>query len=61
DQFYDKLEKRYDKGKTPYNLRNCAYQASFEKNKVIWGNLQNSNKFSYDEDFFCILKNILFL
>lgn len=50
DQFYDKLEKRYDKGKTPYNLRNCAYQASFEKNKVIWGNLQNSNKFSYDED-----------
>lgn len=47
--FYDKLEKRYDKGKTPYNLRNCAYQALFEKNKVIWGNLQNSNKFSYDE------------
>ncbi|MGN0728053.1 Eco57I restriction-modification methylase domain-containing protein [Treponema sp.] len=47
--FYDKLEKRYDKGKTPYNLRNCAYQSLFEKNKVIWGNLQNSNKFSYDE------------
>lgn len=50
NNFYDKLEKRYDKGKTPYNLRNCAYQSSFEKNKIIWGNLQNSNKFSFDTD-----------
>lgn len=48
DYFYDKLEKRYDKGVTPYNLRNCAYQGLFERNKIIWGNLQNSNKFSYD-------------
>lgn len=50
DNFYDKLEKRYDKGKTPYNLRNCSYQASFERNKIIWGNLQNSNKFSFDKE-----------
>ena len=25
DQFWDKISKRYDKGDTPYNLRNCAY------------------------------------
>ena len=25
DQYWDKIEKRTDKGDTPYNLRNCAY------------------------------------
>ena len=25
DSFYDRLAKRYDRGNTPYNLRNCAY------------------------------------
>lgn len=27
DQFYSQLEKRSDKGDTPYNLRNCAYMS----------------------------------
>ena len=49
DNFHPKLENRYDKGKTPYNLRNCAYQNLFEMPKIIWGNLQSSNKFSFDE------------
>mgnify|MGYP003309733511 CR=1 FL=1 len=49
DQYYPQLEKRYDKGRTPYNLRNCAYQDLFYSPKIIWGNLQNSNKFSLDE------------
>lgn len=49
DQYYPQLEKRYDKGRTPYNLRNCAYQDLFYSPKIIWGNLQNSNKFSFDE------------
>jgi len=30
DQYYKKLEKRYDKGETPYNLRNCAYNDFFK-------------------------------
>ena len=47
--FEPQLSKRYDKGNTPYNLRNCAYQKLFYVPKIIWGNLQNSNKFSYDE------------
>jgi len=25
DKFYPELEKRQDKGETPYSLRNCAY------------------------------------
>lgn len=31
DNFYDRLEKREDKGDTPYNLRNCAYMDFFFK------------------------------
>ncbi|EKY3041889.1 class I SAM-dependent DNA methyltransferase, partial [Campylobacter coli] len=31
DEFYPQLEKRTDKGLTPYNLRNCAYLDEFEK------------------------------
>lgn len=46
--FEPQLSKRYDKGCTPYNLRNCAYQPLFYQPKIVWGNLQNSNKFSFD-------------
>lgn len=47
--FYTQLEKRQDKGKTPYNLRNCAYLADFEKPKIIWGEISDEPKFAYDE------------
>ncbi|EGL8791985.1 class I SAM-dependent DNA methyltransferase, partial [Campylobacter jejuni] len=36
DEFYPQLEKRADKGLTPYNLRNCAYLDEFEKEKIVW-------------------------
>ena len=49
DGFEPQLSKRYDKGNTPYNLRNCAYQPLFYQSKIIWGNLQNANKFSWDD------------
>ena len=49
DGFEPQLSKRYDKGNTPYNLRNCAYQPLFYQPKIIWGNLQNTNKFSWDD------------
>ena len=39
DQFYPELEKRADKGDTPYNLRNCAYTEDFSMQKIVWGNL----------------------
>jgi adenine-specific DNA-methyltransferase len=39
DQYYPELEKRADKGDTPYNLRNCAYMDEFSKQKIVWGNL----------------------
>lgn len=49
DQFIEQLTKRYDKGITPYNLRNCAYQNLFEQPKIVWSNLQNGNKFSFEK------------
>ncbi len=53
DGFYSQLEKRQDKGRTPYNLRNCAYHTDFDQKKIAWGNLANQAKFSYvPEDMF---------
>ena len=34
DDYYEQLEKRYDKGRTPYNLRNCAYHEDFIEGKA---------------------------
>jgi hypothetical protein len=39
DNYYPELEKRADKGDTPYNLRNCAYMDDFNRQKIVWGNL----------------------
>jgi len=49
DNFYPNLEKRYDKGSTPYNLRNCAYLEDFEKPKIVWGEISDQPKFAYDD------------
>ena len=46
DMFYDKISSRYDKGDTPYNLRNCIYTDDFSKQKIVWGNLSLSSQFS---------------
>lgn len=47
--FEKKAKKRYDQGEYWWELRNCAYYDLFEKPKIIFPNLQNSNKFSLDE------------
>lgn len=39
---------RFDKGEFWWELRNCAYYDLFEKPKIIFPNLQNSNKFAFD-------------
>ena len=55
DQFYDRLEKRHDKGITPYNLRNCAYHAEFSREKLFWMDLTEEGRFAYStrEQIFC--------
>jgi len=47
--FEAKAKKRYDKGDFFWELRNCAYYELFEQPKIVFPNLQNSNKFSFDE------------
>jgi len=50
DQFYSQLEKRSDKGDTPYNLRNCAYMDDFSIQKIIYPNMTKFLPFVYDLD-----------
>ena len=49
NQFYPKLAKRQDKGRTPYNLRNCAYHEDFSKEKLVWIELVENGRFAYDD------------
>jgi len=44
DEHWEKISARYDKGDTPYNLRNCAYVEEFEKEKIVYIEIQTDNK-----------------
>jgi hypothetical protein len=44
DKYYPELEKRQDKGETPYNLRNCAYIEDFYKQKIVYPGLMRIAK-----------------
>jgi type I restriction-modification system DNA methylase subunit len=60
DTFYAQLEKRGDKGETPYNLRNCAYLVEFLKPKIIYPEITAFFPFFYDESgLFCNNKNFI--
>jgi hypothetical protein len=47
DSFEPKLSNRGDKGVTPYNLRNCAYQEEFTKEKLVWADIAREPSFAY--------------
>ena len=54
DEFYPQLERRQDKGRTPYNLRNCAYHAVFNKEKLFWMDMSDRGRFAYsDLEMYC--------
>ena len=48
-QFEERARKRFDQGDFFWELRNCAYYELFEKPKIVFPNLQNTNKFAFDE------------
>ena len=50
DKFYSELEKRQDRGETPYNLRNCAYMEDFYKQKIVWSDISTEPSFVYVKD-----------
>ncbi|MXW24869.1 MAG: class I SAM-dependent DNA methyltransferase [Dehalococcoidia bacterium] len=60
DRHYEKLAKRHDRGRTPYNLRNCAYHAEFSRPKLLWMDMSPEARFSYsDTEMFCNNKGFL--
>ena len=52
DSYWDKIEKRDDKGVTPYNLRNCAYMDDFSMPKIIYPNMTKYMPFVWDTQKF---------
>ena len=55
DAFYPRLARRLDKGRTPYNLRSCAYHEEFAKEKLFWMDLTDRGRFAYDDgEMFCV-------
>lgn len=47
--FEAQAKKRFDKGDFWWELRNCAYYSLFDNPKIVFPNLQNGNKFSFDD------------
>ncbi|MDO7020050.1 TaqI-like C-terminal specificity domain-containing protein [Brachyspira innocens] len=61
DKYYKQLEKRQDKGATPYNLRNCAYLEEFDKIKIAWQRITSENKFVFSDKGQYILDSMAFI
>jgi adenine-specific DNA-methyltransferase len=54
NQYEPKLSKRGDKGKTKYNLRDCAYMGEFEKEKVVYSEIVREPRFYFDKgELYC--------
>ena len=52
--YYERLALRQDKGRTLYNLRNCAYHDEFLKEKLFWMDLTERGRFAYKKEMmFC--------
>ena len=49
NEFEPALSKRGDKGKTQYNLRNCAYLNEFTKEKIVYSEISEGASFYMDE------------
>ncbi|MGP1445112.1 Eco57I restriction-modification methylase domain-containing protein [Treponema sp.] len=54
DQYWDKISIRDDRGKTPYNLRNCTYMDDFSKPKIIYPNMTKYLPFLFDDKNFFV-------
>lgn len=52
NSFFEVLERRTDKGITPYNLRNCAYMEDFFIQKIMYSNMTKFLPFYLDDQRF---------
>lgn len=54
DGFYPVLADRLDKGRTPYNLRSCAYREDFAGEKLFWMDMSGKGRFAYSKtEMYC--------
>jgi len=49
EQYQDKLEKRWDKGKHWWELRSCDYYDEFEKPKIVWPDITQESRFTWED------------
>jgi len=61
DKHFEKLEKRLDKGMTPYNLRNCAYHDKFFENKIIYPRMNPKGIFAFDKNGMILNDSLIML
>ncbi|MCB5119477.1 type II restriction endonuclease [Streptococcus mutans] len=54
DCYWNEINKRQDKGDTPYNLRRCAYMDDFSKPKIIYPNMTKYLPFYLDIEGFMV-------
>ena len=55
NEYYSRLQRRQDKGKTPYNLRSCAYYESYAEEKLFWRRVASEGMFAYvAEEMQCV-------
>ena len=47
--YQPRLANRHDQGRTPYNLRHCAYHAEFAKEKLFWMHMSPEGRFAYSD------------
>jgi hypothetical protein len=57
DIYFDQLSIRLDKGKTPYNLRNCLYMADFDKPKLFWSEIAQKPSFAFSNENIMIVNS----
>jgi hypothetical protein len=53
-QYERKAKKRWDQGDYWWELRSCSYYEEFEKQKITWGNLAITPKFTIDYEGYYI-------
>lgn len=61
DQFEPQLSKRYDKGETSYNLRNCAYVEDFNSPNIFYPDISNKLSFVLSNNKYSITNTGYFL
>ena len=61
EKYWDKISVRYDKGDTPYNLRNCAYMVEFEKEKIVYNDINQKLSFSLVDAGFYFINTAYFI